>query len=62
MSPIQGCGFKCQRDTNINKLKDLYLAELDKYDTKYQDYLQAEFDTSKRAGQNQIKANQMIIL
>ena len=59
MNPIQGCGFKCERDKNIAKLKDLYLAELDSYDAKYKEYVEAEFKTGPQVNQYQIKANHL---
>tara|TARA_B100000575_G_scaffold292631_1_gene301574 strand:+ start:4149 stop:4643 length:495 start_codon:yes stop_codon:yes gene_type:complete len=59
MNPIEGCGFKCERDKNIAKLKDLYLVELDNYDAKYKEYVEAEFKTGPQVNQYQIKANNL---
>ena len=40
MSSLLGCDFECQREKNINKLREMYNKDLDNYYQTYNKYLQ----------------------
>jgi uncharacterized protein (DUF3084 family) len=47
MSNLVGCDFECQRNENIQKLRESYNSELKKYYDTYVKYIQYKFETGK---------------
>ena len=47
MSNLVGCDFECQRNENIQQLRNLYDNELKKYYETYVKYINYKFDTSR---------------
>lgn len=52
MSNLTGCDYTCQRKQNIEKLRELYTRELNRYNIEYNKYLQYKF--SGNAGQKSV--------
>lgn len=58
MSNLVGCDFECQRNENIQKLRESYNSELKKYYDTYVKYIQFKFETGKdRAYKNRYADN-----
>ena len=58
MSNLVGCDFECQRNENIQKLRESYNSELKKYYDIYVKYIQFKFETGKdRAYKNKYADN-----
>ena len=47
MSSLLGCDFECQREKNINKLREMYNKDLDNYYQTYNKYLQYKYSKDR---------------
>ena len=47
MSSLLGCDIECQREKNINKLREMYNKDLDSYYATYNKYLQYKYNKGR---------------
>lgn len=57
MSSLLGCDFECQREKNINKLREMYNKDLDNYYQTYNKFLQYKYSKDRNRHWKRTYAN-----